>query len=133
MKKLVAIFMAAIMVFALAACNNSENNSEENNENNTAKKVETTVEAISENGDAELKAEFTELKDNGIDIGDTVAITAGNFSGEAKLADEFDENSDDVQLFYNETDGVVAICVAGADFCELNSIEENAKVTLEEK
>ncbi|MBO5211525.1 MAG: hypothetical protein J6B80_06305 [Clostridia bacterium] len=115
MKRFVSIFVVFILLFSLTACSDTT--------------VKGGVVRESTYGNAELDIMPQKLLEK-INIGDIVVVTIGDFSEEMSFVDKLIEEDGKLQLFFDEQDHNINICIFNQRFCDTYGIEVGAKVTI---
>ncbi len=65
-----------------------------------------------------------------IEIGDTVTVTIGEFNEEMIFVDKVVEEDGKNQLFFNEEDWSINLCIYNASFCDTYNIDISSKVRI---
>ena len=82
-----------------------------------------------ENGDAELDIMPQKVLEK-VDVGGTAFVTAGDFRGEMPFTDELIEEEGKLQLYLDEEDRSIRICIFGGSFCDAYEIKAGDKFTI---
>ena len=115
MKKIISTLMLIMLVLSLSACSDDV--------------VKGSVVRESDNGNAILDIMPQKLL-NQINIGDTVIVKIGDFEEEMPFVDKLIEEDGKLQLYFDEEDWNINVCVYNQRFYELYSIEVGEKVTI---
>lgn len=119
------IFCLFLLLSCLTAC--------------TAKTHDTKVLEISNSGNAVLDSFIQELEDDGIKIGDTVIISVQNeegtvkYSGEMPLVKDLIPADGTIQLWYDEKDASLDLCIYNGNFYETYNIRTDDIVLIDKK
>ena len=115
MKKIIALIFALACVFALASCADTY--------------AKGAVCTVHENGDAELDIMPQKVLEK-VEVGGTAFVTLGDFHGEIPLVDNLIEEEGKLQLYLDEEDWSIRICIFGGSFCDAYEIKAGDKFTI---
>jgi len=118
MKRIVSIIVVILLSFSLSACSDTN--------------VKGSVVRESTYGNAELDIMPQKLLEIA-EIGDTVLVTIGDFREEMPFVKELIAEDGKLQLFFDEEDWKINVCIYNRRFCELHSIEVGEKVIIKNK
>ena len=118
MKKFVSIIVVFVLLFSLSACSDTT--------------VKGSVVRGSTYGNAELDIMPQKLLEVA-EIGDTVLVTIGDFNEEMPFVKELIAEDGKLQLFLDEEDWNINVCIYDQRFYELYNIEAGEKVTIKKK
>ena len=115
MKKILALITLAVVLLSFSACADT-----------TAKG---SVENITESGDAVLDIMPQKLLELA-DIGDTVLVKVGDFSGKMLLVNRPVEEDGVVQLYLDNDEWRLSVRISNESFCDKYDVDVGAKVRI---
>ncbi len=115
MKRLFLILFMLVIVFSLSACADTT--------------VKGSVVCESADGNAELDIMPQKMLEIA-NVGETVIVTIGDFSGEMLFVDELIEEDGKLQLFLDEEDWNISVCSYNQRFCDLYAVGDGEKVEI---
>ena len=115
MKKILILLVVMTMIFGLCACADTT--------------VKGSVVRETTFGNAELDIMPQKLLEIA-DVGDPVVVTIGDFSEEMPFVDELIAEEGTLQLFYDQEDQNINVCIYNQRFCQTYHIEIGEKVTI---
>jgi S-adenosylmethionine hydrolase len=118
MKRIFLILVVVFMILSFSSCADST--------------VIGSVVEVSANGDAKLDIMPQKLIERA-DIGDTVIVTAGNFSEEMLFVDEIVTEDGKLQLLLDREAWVMSVSIYKGDFCKTYGIEVGDKLMIKKK
>lgn len=115
MKRIFVALLTILMIFILAACADTT--------------VKGSVVRETTFGNAELDIMPQKLLEK-VNVGDTVVVTIGDFSEEMPFVDELIAVDGTLQLFYDQEDHNINVCIYNQRFCQTYHLEIGEKVTI---
>ena len=116
MKKFISILFVCVLMFSLYACSESV--------------VKGSVNNQSASGDAEFDIMPQKLLEK-INIGDSVAVSVGDFNEAMPFVDAIIKEDGKLQLLLDRDEWKISVCIYNQSFCEKYNIEIGAKVRIE--
>ena len=115
MKKFICLLLSVFIVFTFSACADTN--------------AKGSVVSVTTEGNAELDIMPQKLLEKA-NVGDTVIVKIGEFKKEMPLVEELITEDGRLQLFLDEEDWTIYICMYNGNFCKTNDIEPGAKVKI---
>ncbi len=118
MKRIVSIIVVMCCCFLFSSCSDTT--------------VKGSVVRESTYGNAELDVMPQKLLEI-VEVGDMVLVTIGNFSEEMPFVKELIAEDGKLQLFFDEEDWNINICIYEKRFCDVYSITDGDNVIIEKR
>lgn len=115
MKKIICLLLSVIIVFTFCACADTN--------------AKGSVVSVTTEGDAQLDIMPQKLLEKA-NIGDTVIVKIGKFKKEMPLVNELIKEDGKLQLFLNEDDWLIYVCMCNGNFCETYDIKPETRVKI---